>query len=679
MTGTFAPACRRQICAAILGLLLGSMTVSAQANELPLASRSAMTGITFEDRPLALPVQINFRMAMLSASTELGRSCGKMEAYGWRMGSTEQPRLDQIFTTTIEYMRHQGYFIQSEAPAAVSRDITIFTADRLNQHYIFMWSAGEIGLVMVICESSPPLTGRAVMTAGRGQTHQKSLMAQDVIQSAPTGKNEPMKGAFTPVGIWKGEYTCLPQGHTGATLQISRMKGEDFEGEFHFYPTPRNAAMPEGRYEVYGQYDQKSHCILINPGKWLQQPKDFSNSVMVGGFDVATRTFSAYFQGVNGCTSYEAKYLSTPARGNGGVKASTGKKKRADIQQSKPATPTAQGRKSQKKSKGPEDSLKSIKPVIIGGPGDQGKATQVPIPSTPQKIDRDFFFALNGDEESRRPYAKLEEGEYNRPYAKLEEETPLYATVSDEKIPQDKTPATQFYILPGQIKAAAKSQQSQDEEQMQPQNDSGSTMRKFLVRKSRQPQKVTQEPTEEPQEASPYYTPTPSSALSSEKSGESSSAPTFAAPQGKNGKSSEQSPELPSNSEGEKPQSALEPTLLVGKAFRLASSGAWISPKAPDAPGPSVISPVAPSAPAVAKAPPATVSKRVAPNASEPSYVSSPAPRNYVAPEAPEPSVIIPPSDADPKPTFAHAPSTINPRAPAAPEPEYVPDVGARP
>jgi hypothetical protein len=112
---------------------------------------------------------------------------------------------------------------------------------------------------------------------------------------------------FSPVGNWVGSYICS-QGYTGATLSIAHLHGDNFEGAFHFYPTARNPSVPNGRYTVYGQYDRLSHRILINPGKWLQRPRDYYNTVIVGSFDPIGKNLSAYFQGINGCTSFEAKY-----------------------------------------------------------------------------------------------------------------------------------------------------------------------------------------------------------------------------------------------------------------------------------------------------------------------------------------------------------------------------------
>ena len=105
------------------------------ASDLQLATASPLVGFTFDDKPLTLPVQRNFQMAMLTASSELGRSCGKMEAYGWRMNQSEQARVNQIFNSTVDRLRGLGYEVQAQAPSSVSRDITMFTADRSDGHF----------------------------------------------------------------------------------------------------------------------------------------------------------------------------------------------------------------------------------------------------------------------------------------------------------------------------------------------------------------------------------------------------------------------------------------------------------------------------------------------------------------------------------------------------------------
>ncbi|HUY67678.1 MAG TPA: hypothetical protein VMV79_00050 [Alphaproteobacteria bacterium] len=298
-------------------LLLGMLGApgAARAEDLPLASGSSMVGIRFSDRPLILPVQRNFQMAMLTAGSELGRSCGKMEAYGWRMGQSEQQRVDRIFNDTVDRLRGLGYVVQAQEPSAVANDITVFTADKTGKHFVFMWSAGEIGLVMVLCQSSPPLTSHepapAYLPPATSPTLGESVMATDLGQSPPveTAASRAAAAKFSPVGDWVGNYICA-QGYTGGTLEIKSLHDGNFTGLFRFYPTARNPYVPNGSYTVYGQYDRASHRILINPGKWIKRPQNFYNTIMIGNFDPLSRTFSAFFQGITGCTSFEARAAS---------------------------------------------------------------------------------------------------------------------------------------------------------------------------------------------------------------------------------------------------------------------------------------------------------------------------------------------------------------------------------
>jgi hypothetical protein len=282
-----------------------------QAADLPLAAASPLSGVAFDDKPLLLPVQRNFQMAMLTAGSELGRSCGRMEAYGWRMSQSEQGRVNQIFNNTVDKLRLMGYTIEAQNLSSVSKDVTIFTADTRQKHFMFLWSAGELGLVMNLCETSAPVVMHNATPAAEPSVQTFAVPMDDVA----SGGLEPASRLsarqvdnFSPVGKWIGTYTCA-QGITGGTMQIDRLKGQDFEGTFRFYPTPKNGRVPEGSYSVYGQYDRDSKRILINPGKWIKRPPHYYNTVMVGSFDPAHDAFSAYFQGVAGCTSFEAHHI----------------------------------------------------------------------------------------------------------------------------------------------------------------------------------------------------------------------------------------------------------------------------------------------------------------------------------------------------------------------------------
>jgi hypothetical protein len=302
------------VLATVLAVALLGFAAKAYAADLPLAAASPLTGVAFDDRPLLLPVQRNFQMAMLTAGSELGRSCGKMEAYGWRMSQTEQGRVNQIFNNTVDRLRLLGYAIAPQALTSVSKDITLYTADRSDKHFMFLWSAGELGLVLNICETSAPVASPYRANSLVPSVQVFSVPMDDIAspRMGTLGKagSKIAKGEFSPVGTWEGSYTCS-QGFTGGALQIDSLKGENFEGSFKFYPTEKNRAVPEGSYSVYGQYDPESKRILINPGKWTKRPHDYYNTVIVGSFDSMKDTFSAYFQGISGCTSFEAHRMGT--------------------------------------------------------------------------------------------------------------------------------------------------------------------------------------------------------------------------------------------------------------------------------------------------------------------------------------------------------------------------------
>jgi len=296
-----------------LGLTLTGFctTAPASAADLPLASSSNLVGFSFNDRPLLLPIERNFQMAMLAASSDVGRTCGAIEAYGWHVNLTEQPRINQIFSDTVSSLRSLGYTIEAQEPSSLSRDVTLFAADRNdNKHFLLMWSAGEMGLVMTLCESSAPLhnkNGTALRAINSAAFAPDQSILVSPLANPKNNISVNSSDKFTPIGDWIGRYTCH-QGDTGGTLHIAHVDGQNFDGTFRFYGTPKNPSVPSGSYDVYGQYDSLSHRILINPGKWIEHPPSYYNTVIVGIFDANKEMFSGVFQGITGCTSFEAKY-----------------------------------------------------------------------------------------------------------------------------------------------------------------------------------------------------------------------------------------------------------------------------------------------------------------------------------------------------------------------------------
>ncbi|MEQ1653227.1 MAG: hypothetical protein ABL897_12120, partial [Hyphomicrobium sp.] len=194
---------------------------AVQAVDLPQAATSPVAGITFDDPPIPLPVAHNFQIAMQTAASELGLSCRGVESYGWRMQQSEQQRVNAIFTTTVERLRSLGYLVEARTPSSVDRDITVFTAHRRDKDLLVMWSAGELGLVLLMCDAQPATvagTGRS----GLSTPQQKNTLARN----------------FSPIGSWRGTFVCA-RGISGGTLKITAVSGTHIEGAFQFYATRR--------------------------------------------------------------------------------------------------------------------------------------------------------------------------------------------------------------------------------------------------------------------------------------------------------------------------------------------------------------------------------------------------------------------------------------------------------
>ena len=224
---------------AVLALVETSLAAPSWANELPLVSASPLTGVKFDDFPLVLPVQSNFQMALSTVSGQLGRTCGKMEAYGWRMETSEQGRVNQIFEKTVGRIRSSGYSVAPQTLSSLSSDLTLLTVDKTDGHFIFLWSAGDLGLVLSLCETTAPMDSVYHAPVAVAAPTPATPVPFAAVAALPTSTD------FTPVGEWSGSYTCA-QGETAGTLQINPLHGKDFEGVFKFYATAKNPSVPSG-------------------------------------------------------------------------------------------------------------------------------------------------------------------------------------------------------------------------------------------------------------------------------------------------------------------------------------------------------------------------------------------------------------------------------------------------
>ena len=143
----------------VLGLLCSPFAAWAQNAE---GTRSALAGISFTDPPIQLPVTENFEDAMLNVATDLQRRCRTIEAYGWRLRQAEQKRVNDIFDSTALQLGAEKYKLVPRTPRSASPEVTVFTADKSDKSLLFLWSAGELGLVLLICDTNTAPSNAAV-------------------------------------------------------------------------------------------------------------------------------------------------------------------------------------------------------------------------------------------------------------------------------------------------------------------------------------------------------------------------------------------------------------------------------------------------------------------------------------------------------------------------------------
>lgn len=335
--------------------LICPVLANAQSEDLPTVDISPTAGIVFKDPPLALPVTKNFEIAIQTAAKELHLQTSSIESYGWRMEQTEQQRVNDIFTTVVDGLRGQSFKVTSQTPPSVTDDVTVFTATKQNKDLLLMFSAGDIGLVLLVADTKPialaetPPDPAADKMAPAAQT---SLPPAQPPLPPVQGKPVGAEGDFSPVGLWAGSFTCA-QGTSGATLMIATRQDTQIEGIFRFYATAISSSIPDGSYKMSGHYDAATKRVFLKPNGWLEQPEGFDAAPIIGSFDAAKLTFSGLFQGLAGCSSFEAYYVGQPLMEAENAKATKTKTTKTKTQKTtKKASKAKSAKKSSKKKTG---------------------------------------------------------------------------------------------------------------------------------------------------------------------------------------------------------------------------------------------------------------------------------------------------------------------------------------
>lgn len=192
----------------------GNNVTGMRSETLRRVSYSDLSGVTFADQPLRMNASEAFRRSLDTVSFELGRPCKSQEYFGWPMQQSEQGRVDRIFEETNAKFKLRGYNLQPRKPRSVGSDVAAFTADRHDKRILGIWSAGDVGLLLLMCDSDvPPPSAVAAKTkhepvAKKKSKKTKKRSAKTVTSTsvtptetgvtqpdAPTGMIDPNMGA----------------------------------------------------------------------------------------------------------------------------------------------------------------------------------------------------------------------------------------------------------------------------------------------------------------------------------------------------------------------------------------------------------------------------------------------------------------------------------------------------
>jgi len=139
------------------------------ASGLKQVHDSDLAGISFADPPLRMPDSESFARSLNLVVKELKRVCLDYEYLAWPLRQNEQKRVDSIFTDAVEKLRARDFTVMPHAPKSIGKDVSVFTADRFDRHVLGIWSAGDTGLLLLLCTTTQPTPAKPVFKANPQQ------------------------------------------------------------------------------------------------------------------------------------------------------------------------------------------------------------------------------------------------------------------------------------------------------------------------------------------------------------------------------------------------------------------------------------------------------------------------------------------------------------------------------
>ncbi len=215
----------------------GNNITGMRSETLRRVSYSDLSGVTFDDQPLRMNASEAFRRSLDTVSFELGRPCKSQEYFGWPMQQNEQGRVDRIFEETNAKFKLRGYNLQPRKPRSVGSDVAAFTADRQSKRILGIWSAGDVGLLLLMCDSDAPAPVATTAKSKRDAAiKKKSKKSKKKSAKSVTSTSETLSEAGEPVPSAK------PQVIPGAASKT--LPPEPAQSTPAIAPTPEPVAVP---------------------------------------------------------------------------------------------------------------------------------------------------------------------------------------------------------------------------------------------------------------------------------------------------------------------------------------------------------------------------------------------------------------------------------------------------
>jgi hypothetical protein len=116
---------------------------------------SPLAGVPFAERPFPLKDDGTYAEFMGPVAAGLGRTCGRLETYGWELTGLDQTgaqtRADRIFQTTMGAFKAGGYTITEVTAKVAEQGMAAYTADKEGKQLVLFWAPVPDALMLLLC------------------------------------------------------------------------------------------------------------------------------------------------------------------------------------------------------------------------------------------------------------------------------------------------------------------------------------------------------------------------------------------------------------------------------------------------------------------------------------------------------------------------------------------------